>query len=281
VSAGDEEGRSPALQALMQLADSRRPAIDARRWRIVVAHPDDESLGLGAQLHRLRGARLIMVTDGAPADGADARAAGLSSPLAYAEARREELAAALLAGRVMDLAVVHLGIRDQEVADRLAEVARQVQAELEGSEVVITHAHEGGHPDHDATAFAVQRAVARLPEPRPVILEMPAYRLGPNGEMLVQDFAPEPGNLPVQFALTPDERERKMRMLAAHRSQRDVLALFREPTETLRVAPRYDFSILPNGGRLWYAQRGWGWDGERWLAAVERADRDLAEVAPP
>jgi LmbE family N-acetylglucosaminyl deacetylase len=147
--------------------------------------------------------------------------------------------------------------------------------------VVVTHAYEGGHPDHDGMAYAVHRAVARLAEPRPVILDMAYYRLGPGGETLVQDFAPEPGNLPVQVTLTPEERELKMRMLDAHRSQRDVLALFPEPVETLRAAPAEDFGVLPNAGRLWYAQRGWDWDGARWLAAVERAERDLARGTPP
>lgn len=43
------------------------------RMLIVVAHPDDETIGFGAQLCRLRDALLLHVTDGAPRD----KAAGL------------------------------------------------------------------------------------------------------------------------------------------------------------------------------------------------------------
>ncbi len=41
----------------------------AERVMIVVAHPDDETIGLGAQLRRFEDALLVHVTDGAPRDG--------------------------------------------------------------------------------------------------------------------------------------------------------------------------------------------------------------------
>lgn len=41
------------------------------------AHPDDETVGMGATLYRLREAAIIHVTDGAPRDMRDARAQGL------------------------------------------------------------------------------------------------------------------------------------------------------------------------------------------------------------
>ena len=38
-----------------------------RRVMIIVAHPDDETIGMGAQLCRLHNSLLLQVTDGAPA----------------------------------------------------------------------------------------------------------------------------------------------------------------------------------------------------------------------
>lgn len=68
------------------------------RVAVVGAHPDDETIGAGAQLARLRRLTLVHVTDGAPRNGRDAAAAGFADPRAYAEARRAELDAALAAG---------------------------------------------------------------------------------------------------------------------------------------------------------------------------------------
>jgi hypothetical protein len=46
---------------------------------IVVAHPDDETIGTGTQLCRFRNALLVQVTDGAPRDGRDAHAHGFAT----------------------------------------------------------------------------------------------------------------------------------------------------------------------------------------------------------
>ena len=59
-----------------------------RSVAIVVAHPDDETIGAGAQLPHLRDPLLAHVTDGAP------RSFGLARE-AYARRRRDELSAAL------------------------------------------------------------------------------------------------------------------------------------------------------------------------------------------
>ena len=60
----------------------------AERVMIVVAHPDDETIGIGAQLGRFDDALLVHVTDGAPRDGDDARNYGFASVADYAAARQ-------------------------------------------------------------------------------------------------------------------------------------------------------------------------------------------------
>lgn len=107
--------------------------------RIVVAHPDDETIGCGALLARLDSVSVIAVTDGSPRRGTDARRAGLASPDAYTSARARELGAALAIAGVSARQIVQFSIPDRDSSKAMVEIA--------------TDAYEGGHPDHDREAL--------------------------------------------------------------------------------------------------------------------------------
>jgi hypothetical protein len=64
-------------------------------------------------------------------------------------------------------------------------------------------------------------------------------------------------------------------MLDAHATQQRVLAMISTDVERFRPAPLYDFSALPNEGRLLYEMYGWGMTGPRWQALAAAALRDL------
>src|SRR3954451_24205330 len=83
---------------------------------ILVTHPDDETIGMGAQLCRFTDALLVHATDGAPRDGRDALDHGFTSIDAYAAARQAELGAALAVGNASGIRVRHLGIADQHAS---------------------------------------------------------------------------------------------------------------------------------------------------------------------
>jgi LmbE family N-acetylglucosaminyl deacetylase len=242
----------------------------------VVAHPDDEVLGCGILLSRHPKARIVHVTDGAPRNGEDAARLGFASIGAYAKARRAELEAAMALAGLDPSQLVALDLPDQGAAAGMASVARRLMPLLRGAAVVLTHAYEGGHPDHDATAYAVHRAAARLDEPRPLLVEMPFYRASPD-DWLRQDFEPLQGAGPeVRLDLSADERHLKQRMYDAHASQAGVLAGFPIGAERFRVAPDYDFGALPNGGLMLYERYGWGLTGADWLDRVAEAEAALA-----
>lgn len=264
---------------LAAISDPARPRIPDR-VAVVVAHPDDETLGCGALLARLDDVVLVHVTDGAPPDAQDARRHGFADPERYAAARAGELAAVLELARVRANRSVRLDVPDQAAADRMAEIARRLVPILAGAEMVLTHAYEGGHPDHDATAFAVHAAAALIGADAPGVVEMPFYRAGPDGAWLRQSFVPDGGEAPVTLVLTADERALKGRMLSAYATQEATLSAFGVADETYRVVPPPNFAARPNGGRVLYDSFGWQLDGTVFLDRARIARLELGFARP-
>ena len=167
---------------------------------------------------------------------------------------------------------------DQQAALRLATLAERLAAVFEelGTSVAVTHAYEGGHPDHDATAFAVHRGAARGGVG---VVEMPFYRAGDGDDQssALQRFAPD-GPPDVCVPLSGEQQLLKARMVAAHATQARTLAPFSLQVERFRQAPSYGFGKLPNGGRLLYERYDWGMTGERWLRLARAATRRIAEA---
>jgi LmbE family N-acetylglucosaminyl deacetylase len=253
---------------------------------IVAAHPDDEVIGVGAGMGAWPGLSIVHVTDGAPRDMRDARAHGFGVREEYAAVRRQEACEALSLAGVSPASLFALGAVDQEATLQLPLLSERLASLIEAlaPRTIITHPYEGGHPDHDATAFIVHAAsalAARDPGgPRALaIYEFTSYHAAPpDGGFEAGRFlrpneaacAAELGEL--DLPLGPAERERKRRMLACFATQRRVLEAFPVEDERLRPAPRYDFRRAPHRGPLYYERFGWGrGDGFRSRAAAALA----------
>ena len=234
---------------------------------LVVAHPDDETLGLGARLAHWPQLTLIHMTDGAPVGMGDARRAGCASREAYAAARAAELDAALEGLAARPVRRLAYGFTDQSCVDRLPELIDRLVADLRGQAAVLTHPYEGGHPDHDAAALAVQAACARLGSAAPVRLEFAGYHQGPHGPTSGVFPDGDPGEICRAEAI---DLARKRAALDAHATQAAVLARFAGPGERLRLAPSYDFARPPPAAGALYDSYGWTLTSAVWRArAVE------------
>lgn len=253
------------------------------RAMLVFAHPDDETVALGARLGRFRPALLVHVTDGAPRNEQDSRAKGFPLLDDYRRAREEELTQALAMAGLRDLRCARLAIPDQEASLRLPWLVRQLAKLLveQQPEVLFTHPYEGGHPDHDACAFAVHRAVALLRgrgRPTPAIIEAPFYHAGRNG--IEAGCFPATDEEPVQaeYTLREDEQRRKQALLACFTTQRETLRNFPLAYERFRLAPRYDFSQPPPGPVL-YDYFPWGMTSGLFCELARAAQEETQEAA--
>ena len=284
LAVGLAHGKVPAFPfCIVTRADELTGDLDHHHAPVVllVAHPDDEIIGVGGQLSSWPG-RLLCVhaTSGSPADGADAARAGFGSREAYATARRHESERALAIAGLPPTCLLQLPFVDQSLAWRLDDLTIVVESLLQSTRpaAVITHAYEGGHPDHDAVSLAVATALARWPPERgslPRRLEFAGYHEGDTGELVTNGFGVPRNGTERRIALDAAHRRQKTAMFACFDSQREVLCAFGTDEEWLREAPQYDYSRPPNGGRVWYDRFHWGIDSATWC---RRAADCLAQL---
>lgn len=241
---------------LIESFELRKPIERASEIAIVVAHQDDESIAYGSLIPRIPESTIIHITDGAPDDPKLWRGAEKREQYAHIRARELDIARER-AGHTGEQ--ISFEVADQKAVLHLTESVRRLAGIIEkkGIRVLMTHAYEGGHPDHDSVAFIVH-AVKELLKRHSVevsIIEAPLYRMV-GSESMFQNFTPSTETKIIELDLTKDEMIAKSMLYDAHRSQEEVFNQQSEnrnmstEKEWVREAPKYDFSKLPNGGNL-------------------------------
>ena len=225
---------------LARLTDEARPAIAAYNVAAIFAHPN-EIIACGATLHRLKGAHLVVVTDGVP-QGYHARGAVSASA---ATSWHELLAAAELAGHRPG-AVSGLAVSQGHAAEHLVPIGRRLAHifAMRGTAIALAPAYEADDPDRDATAFAVRKA-AELCRQRGqdiAVMEMP---FAAGDEHPADDLVPEDREI-IALPLGPKDRALKERMRACFTAQSEAWN-FAAEAEEFRPALRTNFEELPNG----------------------------------
>jgi LmbE family N-acetylglucosaminyl deacetylase len=225
------------------------------RILIAVAHADDETLGCSTILTGKNEVYVLHATDSAPRDLKFAARAGYQTRERYRDARHRELLSMLYLAGIREDRYQCLGIADQEAPmywRRIREYVRGFEAER-----VYTHAYEGGHPDHDAVAFAL----AGLPN----VWEFPLYHRH-GGEFVPHTFLS--GVETETHVLDPARKARKQELLDCFRSQTPILRKFPVEKEVFRPAIAYDFAAPPHPGELYYEARNLGWTWPEWREAI-------------
>jgi LmbE family N-acetylglucosaminyl deacetylase len=251
------------------------------RCSVIVAHPADEIVGAGCLISKLVDVTVLHITDGAPRDMQDAEAAGFKELSKYAEARKRECISALAIANVPEERVVDFAVTDQCASHCLTDLTRRITRFLQqsGADIVVTHPYEGGHPDHDATAFATHAALRLMKRNgfRPPALFEMALHPSKDFKAKVPEFLPSSERETTTLLLDERAQELKQRMFECFETQRESLRASPFGPEKFRQHSKYDFSVPPRDGKLHYENFDWALSSKDWRSL---ACKSLADLFP-
>jgi LmbE family N-acetylglucosaminyl deacetylase len=248
------------------------------RTLVLVAHADDETVGSGMLVQRMRDPIVVFATDSAPRDEYFWR--GYPSRQSYAALRRREADQALnaLGIRRMDYLAsssfvdMELFRHVPEALDALSHILRRYHPDA-----ILTPAYEGGHPDHDTCNFIASVAAVEFGIGA---WEMPLYHSSADSEFVPQHFIETIGD-EVTPQFLPEELARKRCALAAYKSQSEILSRFVPEVEQFRPMPRHDYSLPPHPFKLTYEHWQWPITGaDLCFAFSSFAGRDRQKKSP-
>ena len=210
------------------------------RVLIFAAHPDDETIACGGLLQRASISLVLFAVDGAPRRYAFEQKFG--SLRAYSEERFREASRAL--GLVPRCSFGRLARKDgtsfadqhlfRELGEAFASLERMTRDF--SPDLLVSHAFEGGHIDHDACHILAKQTACALSVPH---LEFPLYWRTTQGQDVFQRFR-DRRNDEIVVQLSSQELRVKQQMLAEYKTQREQTSVFAVVTERFRPMAERD-----------------------------------------
>jgi N-acetylglucosamine malate deacetylase 2 len=206
------------------------------RVLVLVAHPDDETIGCSGLLQRASSALVVFGVDGAPPHyGFEKKFGSLKQ---YSDIRFREASLALRP--VPHCAFARLARQngahylDQHLFEELPEALASLNQFVcrFSPDFIVTHAYEGGHIDHDACHFLAAH-IARAHNL--MLMEFPSYWKAEDGRDIFQQFRNSRDD-DVVLKLSEHEIQVKRQMLASYRTQQALTPVFHLHTERFRPA---------------------------------------------
>jgi N-acetylglucosamine malate deacetylase 2 len=201
---------------------------------LLVAHPDDETIGCSGLLQRATSALVVFAVDGAPRHYGFEKTFG--SLQRYSDIRFLEASVAL---KFLPHCSLHrLAARDgshymdQHLFEHLHEALTSLEQFVSAfsPDTIVSHACEGGHLDHDTCHFLAAHAGRKHGV---IVMEFPSYWQTADGQDVFQQFR-NTRNDEVLLQLTEQEIQVKRQMLAAYHTQQSLTPSFHLHTERFR-----------------------------------------------
>lgn len=202
----------------LHTSDCGGPVLPRHNVLALVAHPDDESVGLGFYLQESSRTSLVFLTSGE----ASASIASYIANGGYSYLREREVTTAL--SQISNIEFLRFArIPDKQLYNNLQDAVRIVAetVRVRQSTALITHAFEGGHPDHDCCSFIANRVAMKADLP---VWEFPEYSGPPRN--LVQCFADADPSEVAFIRPRPGQVAMKQQLFRCYRSQKNVLSMF-------------------------------------------------------
>jgi N-acetylglucosamine malate deacetylase 2 len=246
---------------------------------VLAAHPDDENIACAGLLQRATSSLVVFAVDGAPPHYGFEKQYG--SLREFSDLRFREAARALAAlphccswrrltrGDGSLFVDQHLFLELSEAFACLKAIAQEFSPDL-----IVSHAFEGGHLDHDACHFLAKRVAHTLAV---ATLEFPLYWKPEDGSDVFQRFRDDRGDEFV-LELSADELGVKRKMLAEYRSQGNITAVFQPELERFR--PIREQEITKATWSVYPFENRWRpWKAKPFFRAIDEFENRLAKAA--